>query len=55
MFMNDTLKTINHKIQEMSFEDVRLICPKHSIDISDGHVNALLSIIKNHPSHIRFA
>ena len=42
MFMNDTIKTINHKIQEMSFEDLRLICTKHSIDISDGNLNAIL-------------
>ena len=52
MFMNDTIKTINHKIQEMSFEDLRLICTKHSIDISDGNLNAILSLIKNNPSTI---
>ena len=55
MFMNDTIKTINHKIQEMSFEDLRLICTKHSIDISDGNLNAILSLIKNNPSTIMFA
>ena len=54
MFMNDTIKTINHKIQEMSFEDLRLICTKHSIDISDGNLNAILSLIKNNPSTIMF-
>ena len=49
MFMNDTIKTINHKIQEMSFEDLRLICTKHSIDISDGNLNATIMFADYHP------
>lgn len=53
--MNDTMRIINHKIQEMSFEDLKLICTKHDIYISDKNISIFLSLIKDNPSTVILA